>query len=465
MKKLLIVFLLCSPMWATISVVHAKQNCTATPCTVTSTTAANFFLIGTDTASEPTAAHVTLGSQTSTAVSCEWRSAGSPSWICAWVITSVTGGQTSVACSDCGKVNALIGIELSGIDTVNYRDAFMPCYQAGGTSPCNDGPTGASIGIPYAPSYSNEFIYFQANCQGIATTVTGTGVSLTASFPSGEPNAYGVIASASSLTVTSNCNNAPDGAFVLGLKGAGASLSLNGNLAYQDYTAVNTSGNATITAYVANVGDFVGIVPWCLPSCTNPQTSGLTLGSQSATCSATASGVSSSNTGQGWICYVLSANTAGANTITYTPGGSPTQYQLIYQDFVLGGTTAMSHDVDAVAHCDSGCSEGTTVTTPSITPSSTGELLLNFVTTLGHTTGVSGSWGCFAFVGSGDTLDCWPVTTINMPSWILSSASGSTSSSTTILNSNDPFQSIISAFKYSNTAGGAVTNSAATSWF
>src|SRR5690348_14975592 len=98
MRRLIpILTLLCFalPAQASITVVNAKQNCTSSPCTVTSTTAGHFFVIHTDSSTQPTAANVKLGTQTGTKIGCELRSTA-VSFICSWVITSVTGSQTSV---------------------------------------------------------------------------------------------------------------------------------------------------------------------------------------------------------------------------------------------------------------------------------------------------------------------------------------------------------------------------------
>lgn len=450
----ILVLCLSSVSYGAISVKNAKQNCTASPCTVSSTTAANFFVIGTDTSTLPTAANVKIGSQAATKVGCELRSTA-VSNICAWVVTSLTGSQTSLTCASCGTINALIGIELTGVDT-NYLDAFVPCFTAG-TNPCNVSDALVSLGSVFVPGWSNEFIYYQANCSGSATTVTGTNITLTTAVPNGEPNGQGTITSSgSTLTLTSNCGNGPAGSFVLAIKGSGATQNLTSNLAYQDYSAEGTSGSNTVTAFAANANDFMVIVPWCISTCT---ISTLTYGSQSATCPATAKGVSDANTGMGFICFIAQVTAAGSATLTFTPGGSPSDFQVMYYDFVPSSQqNAIAHDTDAFAQCASGCS-GTTVTTPSITPAITGELLFHFLNQHGHAAGLGASapiWNCNAFMGSSETQNCRTVTTVNQGAWILNSASGSTAANALLQTTGDTWQSLISAFKYTSSIAGNV---------
>lgn len=452
MRRLIpILALLCLALSAraSISVVNAKQTCTASPCTVTSTTAGHFFVIGTDSSALPTAANVKLGSQAATKVGCELKST-SVSNICTWIITSVTGSQTSVTCTSCGTINALIGIELSGIDATNYLDSFDPCFSAI-SEVCQGNNVGATIGSQFVPGFSNDFIYYQGNCSASATTVTGTGITLTTGLPNGEPNGQGVVTTNSQITIKSNCSGT-GGAFILALKGSGATQTSTANLAYQDHSPEATTGSATITGYAANAGDFFMIHAWCLSTC---GTGTLSYGSQSATCAT--GGGTNANAGENFVCWVNGVTAAGSATVTFTPTGSPTNFQVDYQDWVLSGQTAIAHDTDATpANCASACSEGTTVTTPSITPT-TGSLLINAVSTQHHVTGVSGSWGCFAFMNTGtETNSCQLLTTVNQVAWIQNASSGATAAATTILDTNDPFQSVISSFKFSSTAPSGV---------
>lgn len=444
MGKILALLLFSLPSFGAISVVNAKQNCTATPCTVTSTTAGNFFLIGTDSSTKPTAANVKLGTQTSTLVGCELRSTA-VSNICAWVITSVSGSQTSVTCTSCGTVNAIIGLELSGIDATHYLDSFVPCF--GASTRCNENGS-ATIGSFFTPGYSSDFIFYQGNCSGSSSSITASGITLTTAFPNGEPNGQGIVTSTSQISMAMDSACGHGGAYVVALKGSGASQTSTSNLAYQDYTATATSGSLTLTAYAANAGDLMIAIPWCLPTCT---ISTLSYGSQNFTCNA--NGVSDSNTGEGFICSITSVTAAGSATLTFTPGGSPSQYQVLYIDIPLSGQTTIAYDTSAFANCASSCSEGTTITLPSITPT-TGDLLLNFINTQHHVTGYTSPWGCNAYLGSGETLSCFTVSTVNGIGNVLNASSGSTSANATILDSNDPYQSLIAAFKYTSTATG-----------
>jgi hypothetical protein len=215
------------------------------------------------------------------------------------------------------------------------------------------------------------------------------------------------------------------------------------------YSTQVTSGSATVTAQIQNVGDLVLLFPWCISTCT---ISTLTLGAQSATCDIL--GSSNASAGQPNICHVI-ANTSGALTVTFTPGGSPSGWQVAYQDFSLSGQTSVAFDLSATSNCSSGCSEGTTVTLPSITPSVTGELLANFVTTLNHGSGPhSGSpqWSCYMYLSGANIGTCQMPTTQNDAAWIVRSASGATTANMNILTNNDPYQSLIAAYKFTSTA-------------
>src|SRR6185437_14789467 len=329
MRRLLILLaLLCcyGRANASITIVHAKQNCTATPCTVTSTTTGDFFQIHTDSSLQPTLANVKLGSQAASAkIGCEWKTgaAASPSWICAWVITSVTGSQTSLTCTSCGTINALAGVELSGIDSTNYLDAFVPCFSAI-SEVCQGNNAGSTIGSQFIPGWSNEYIFYAGNCSTSATTNTGTGITLTSAFPNGEPNGQGVVTTSSQITIKSNCSG-NGGAYLLALKGSGSTQNLVANLAYQDHSSEVTTGSATVTAYAANAGDWLIIHPWCLSSCT---ISTLTYGTQSATCSA--GGGANANAGENYICWIPGHTAAGSAPLTFTPRGSPTHLPVDY---------------------------------------------------------------------------------------------------------------------------------------
>jgi len=233
--------------------------------------------------------------------------------------------------------------------------------------------------------------------------------------------------------------------------GSGATQQPVANPNNQDYSAQCTTGSCTVTAFVFNVGDLVAVHIW---GKNNFGITTLTLGSQTITCPASTQGTTNANAGQPGICYVI-ATSAGSKTITFTPSGTPTDFQVAYQDFTVSANTTVAFDKGAISNCVSACSEGTTVALPSVTPTNTGSLLINFVATQSHALAPAGSWSCYSYIASGETQDCTMVTTKNVAAWILNSAAGATTPQMTILNTNDPYQSSVAVFSLA-AAGGSV---------
>ena len=338
--------------------------------------------------------------------------------------------------------------EWSGVSATVPVDLVSACF-SGTNSLCQRSAAGTNLGILYSPGYSAEGISFAGTCSSSSTAPAGINITLTTATPNSNPVAWGISSGSGivGMTPTSGCNQFSGIAF--GFVQSGATQNMTANVAYIGSSTQASGTNPSLTANVVQTGDLVKIAAWCITTC---GITSVTLGAQTATCpGGNASGLSSANTGQGFVCYVLT-NTNGPLTLTFTPSGSPTHAQVSYIDYSISAQTTIAYDKAAIATCDSSCSEGTTVTTPSITPTSTA-LLTNFIYTqhhamVPHSTGTQ--WVCYEYLGSAETGTCNTTVTINIDDWILR-ASGSTSSNTDILDSNDPFQSIIAAFDYTST--------------
>jgi hypothetical protein len=464
MKKILVVaFLLFgAPLWATVSWLHTA-NGTAATLTISSTTSGNpvVVMVSSNGAtpsvslSSPTQAMTELGSPVPHLYS------GGTLYDAVFYVTSATGGQTTATCTGCTSPNAMAEGEASGVGAPYIDTGMNACTSYNERCQVNGAAT--AVGVTYNPGYSSEAVMALSSCSNSSGTPTFTNLTSTSSaLPNSNAVGWGISSGASQVAMisTSGCGSA-DG-LIVGVVGSGATQQLTSNQAFQSDAAVKTSGSLTLTVHVANTGDLFVAPLWCLSTC---GITTATLGSQNLTCPSLAQGFSSSFTGQGFLCYVVT-NTSGALTLTFTPSGSPSQWQALAYDMPVSGQTSIAFDTAAVDHCDSSCTEGTTITTPSLTASGSGELFLNFVYTQHHVVSFNGSWGCNVFSQvSGDILSCFGVTTVNGLGWIANAGSATEAPNATVLDSNDPFQSIVAAFKYSSTAGGAVTNSAAPSWF
>lgn len=452
MKRFLLISLcaICSPAWATVTWLHTANGTSAT-LTVTSTTAGNpVVVMESSNGSSPT---MKLGTQSMTQYGAcvPHLYSGGTLYDCGfWVVA--TGGQTTVTCTGCTSPNFMAEGEVSGAGTP-YIDTLQECTSYGFL--CQVNGAGSVVGVTHNPGYSSEALMFISSCSGSTGTPTFTNLTSTShAQPNGNTVGWGISSGTSTVAMspTSACNSA-DG-LGIGVIGAGATQQLTSNQAFQSDSAIATSGSIALTVHVANTGDLFIAPVWCISTCTITT---LTLGSQSLTCPSGAQGVSSANTGKAFLCYVVT-NTQGTLTLTFTPGGSPSQYQALGFDMPLSGQTSIAYDTAAVDHCDSGCTEGTNVTTPSLTASGTGELFVNFVSTEHHATGFGGSWGCNIFSQvSGDIETCFAVGTVNAFGWIANASSATVAANATILDNDDPFQSIVAAFKYSSTIAAAAT--------
>ncbi len=407
--------------------------------------------MGIITSSSAVPASVTLGSQTATQLGA-CTPAVSSMVNCAFYIASETGGQTSVTCNTCGTINYIASGEWSGVSASHAVDYLTECASAV-TTVCQMNAAATIVGLQYSPGYSSEGVMWGFTCSSSSSTPTSSGVTnLVTAVPGGNPIAWGNTSGTTlaQVTPTSGCQVTNGVAF--GFVGSGATQQLTSNVNYVDYTPVETSGSATLTAHIANVGDLFIAVPWGIPSFALGT---LTLGSQTFTCPASAQGASSSLTGMTYVCYLITTS-SGAQTLTFTPSGSPTQFQINYADISLSGNNSFSLDQAAFAQCQASCTEGTTVTTPTVTPTATGSLVLNMVNAYRHTAGIGGSWQCYAYLGASEDGACWTGGTINLLDWIINSAAGSVSPNTTLTASDDEFESIVLVGKYTSTLAPAV---------
>jgi hypothetical protein len=215
-----------------------------------------------------------------------------------------------------------------------------------------------------------------------------------------------------------------------------------------DYSVENGSSNTvSVTANINAVGDLVAITGWCYTGCTPVSA---TLGSQPAVQTTVSGnpGPGNPGTGQGFIFYILSAASSGAQTLTFTVSGSHSGIQTSYIDFTPSAGCTLTHDVDSPV----GSGTGDTVNTPSITPS-VGDLLFNFTWSSEHINSVNSPWSCPIYSGPGETQTCEFVNTVNAAAYILSASAGSTSNNMTLIHSGDSWQALITSFSFSSGGG------------
>jgi len=217
-----------------------------------------------------------------------------------------------------------------------------------------------------------------------------------------------------------------------------------------DYSPDNGSANtASLSANIHGVGDLVAITAWCYSNCTPV---GVTLGSQTATRTPVNpnDGSGSPGTGQGWIYYILSANSSGYQTLTFTASGTHTDIQTSYIDFTPSAGCTFTHDVDSPlgAGTGNGSNPGT-INTPSIAPTA-GDLLFNFTWISEHIDSVNSPWSCPIYSGQGETQTCEFDTTVNAAAYILSAAAGSTANNMTDIHAGDSWQAMITSFSLSS---------------
>lgn len=211
-----------------------------------------------------------------------------------------------------------------------------------------------------------------------------------------------------------------------------------------DYSADNGSANtASVTANISAAGDLIAITAWCYSSCTPAS---VQLGSQSAAATTVAGnpGPGNPGTGQGYIYYVLSAMTAGPQTLTFTAKGSHTDIQTSYVDFTPSSGCTFKHDLDYLV----GSGTGGTANTPVISPNA-GDLLFNFTYTSEHIDSVNSPWNCPIYNQPGESLTCEFVNTINAAAYILSAPSSSIANNMTLIHSSDSWQTLVTSFAMS----------------
>jgi hypothetical protein len=170
-----------------------------------------------------------------------------------------------------------------------------------------------------------------------------------------------------------------------------------------------TATTATVTLTIATATDPVVLSVWCVSTCTI--TGVQDGGARAYTKSINSPGVNNGGTGTPYIYYRLAAGTTGSTTITVTTSAS-IQHQVQAIEFPVGTSCTVTFDKDAF-----GTGSGTSVTTPSITPAGSGEILFGFVATAG--TGITAA-------GSPWTLGNIAATTGNADEYDLSSPATAT---------------------------------------
>lgn len=217
-----------------------------------------------------------------------------------------------------------------------------------------------------------------------------------------------------------------------------------------DYANISTSPN-TLAATVFALGDGMVFEAWCFPSGTTCPSPTLTLGSQSATLAPNSGAPANSDTGEGWMFYILSTTVTGAQTVTLTGSGS-TQFQVAYQDFAPSAGCSFVFDTATLrGHGTSG-----TANLPVVSPGGSGEVVVIFTWVSVHVTNVNAPLACLPFTGSGQTGDCSFDGTRNAVGWVLSS-SGTVTNNMTMIHVTDDWEAQGLALSMSS-GGGAVTN-------
>lgn len=233
-----------------------------------------------------------------------------------------------------------------------------------------------------------------------------------------------------------------------------ASAPLNACTAtVQNWNNSNDQSGATsvsLTATVNAVGDLVAITAWCGPEANCTPTS-VTLGSQSATEAPVHSTGLDANEGEGFIYYILSAAASGPQTLTFNETGNTSEIQVAYYDFSVSAGCKFAYDTSSSL----GTGTGTTINTPSITPSAAGELLFNFTWVSEHVTSVGTPWLCNDYTGSGQSGTCFYTSTVDADAYVLSSSSGSTANNMTNIHTTDTWAAGIVAFAMSSSGGGS----------
>lgn len=427
-----------------------RKNGTSTPLTITSTAASHTYYAVTSSTTSPASLQTTGGTgDTFTKIGSCVTPPGDSNIKCYWLVKSSHASGTAMTCTTCGTINYMFFWEISGTDTTNPLADFTACTAAA-VGPCLQTSQGGTITpkLILNTGFNAEWVAADFECSGSDTGITATGVTLTENgTPNGNVGADGVLASATTITAVpiASCGGFTNSGAIVGIKGSGATITGNGgngvfNFGYFDYGAMTTtSGNATVSAQIANVGDLIVVYAWCKSTCT---ITSVTVGSQTAT-QTSVSGSSNSTHGAPFLYYILSSTQSGAVTITMNISGTYTNAQVAYAEYTYTASTTASHDVDSTA----GTGTGTAVNTPSLTPSAAGELLLFFSAVDQHVTAVNSPLSCNDFVGTGETGDCSFVSTRNAFGIILSGASGATANNMSETASGDTWQALATSFK------------------
>lgn len=436
-RKLLPVLLALGAACHAQTLVH-NANGTATPLTITSTTAGNLGIIGIDISTAATGLTLSGGSPESATQVCAIPGANcsiltvSSGTLSFWIVPNMSAGHTSVTRTGGGTVAAVYFYEFSGMQTTNAVFDWLSFCASGSGNPCTAG---------FTPSTANEAVVVMQRCQGSAAAIGGS-TWLNTSFPNGEGSGELTTSAVAEVTATNGAGCASPsnaGLLIAGFRASGGTgTTCSNTLVEMDVTADAAGANPTAskTVTVHQVGDLAVVYGWCKNGCTPT----FTLGSETLVATSV-TGSSSSSTGQAFISYVLSTTAIGSKTLSLATAGGATEAQVSFKEFTPNPTCTYVHHTDSAE----GTGTGTTVNTPTLTPTA-GDLVLAFTLagTTTHVTSVNSPWSCRAYYTTSNN-DCTYPTTVNSDGYIYSSAGSSTANNMT-LNASGPWEALITSF-------------------
>lgn len=437
MRRILpILALLCLAIPARAGYV-SSTNSTSLPKSITGTSAGNSIVIIDNTVTT-TAPTLKVGSDATTLLGEVVGNGGVATFNTFYYIdASQTGsGSVSVTCTaNCGTVNGVAIFALNGLDSTTQFDHSSVC---GTLNP-------ATCTATYNPGFSAEDVLTFYVCSGSGTTTLGGNVTwLHTAAPNG--NSFGFFESSAAGTITSTVAAACDSTggpgylgIMLGFKLSGATQGCTSDVNLYGPSTLTTATSQTVTGYVNQTGDLVGVATWCLSTCTGSATVGTDSTTQEV------AGGSSSVTGQPFIYADLSSGVSGQQTITWSIGASE-QLQVGYYDFTPSEGCHFVFDKNATGN--DGGSGATAVNYPSITPSQAGEVIYGLNATQYHITAIGSPFSAFNNVPT-DAVG-WP-STFNANEYIVNAGSGTQTNNATSVggtcSSSFCTQAILAAFK------------------
>lgn len=415
-------------------------NGTGLPLTIPSTGSGNLVILGVDSSTAPSSC--TVGAQSATQAGATFSD--SVGVLTVWFVANSNSGATSATCSGAGTVHAAYEYEYSGMITTNSVFDWLAFCTSD-----NQGSCLKNFTVNYTPSTANEAAIAMFNCQGSATSITGSSWGHT-SFPSGEAGGTLTTSSIGLVTaiVDSGCSSSVAvGGIIAGFRasgGTGTTCSSTFADVVVSARATGTNPTASVTVPVHRTGDIGILSVWALNGSSSWTA---TVGSQTAT-QTSVSGTSSASSGQPVLFYILNLSSTGAQTVSLTTAGGATESQVAFTEFTPNPSCTYSHDIDSSL----GTGSTTAVNAPSITPTGAGELLFVFTASAVHVNTVNSPWSCMEFVN--EVNPCTYTTTVNAHGFITSASAGSTSNNMTG-NSAGAWEALITSFTLSGAAAPA----------